>query len=176
MWVFLAIKITVIHQVCIYCGLNLKINTCETAREDRGSMFDCVCFCVRSRHKSEYPNLSPMADNTNTQGGIGVLGSPFYICDLSRLTWLYKFMTYPRCCEFYSTYLQNKFSWRYSMWLPCIKIQNGSLALMLLRVTQKDCILYHEFFGHFPSPSIWDLNCISLLFSNYFCISNCIFN
>ena len=39
----------------------------------------CVCFCVCGRQNPYTPNLSPMADDAITQGGIQGLESPLYI-------------------------------------------------------------------------------------------------
>ena len=40
-----------------------------------------LVLCVCGWQKPEDPNLSPMADDTITQGGIQGLGSPLYICE-----------------------------------------------------------------------------------------------
>ena len=46
-----------------------------------------ACVVVKNPNS---PNLSPMADNTITQGGIRGLGSPSYICGpISLLSFLY---------------------------------------------------------------------------------------
>ena len=42
--------------------------------------FVCVCFQACGWQKHKYLRWSSMADNAITQSGIGVLGSPFYIC------------------------------------------------------------------------------------------------
>ena len=76
---FLATKITVIHQVRMYCGLSMKINTCERAKIVDGVLFAFVSSCVIVINPNA-PNWSSMADNAITRGSIGVLGSPFYIC------------------------------------------------------------------------------------------------
>ena len=57
--VFPAIKITVIHQVCMYCGLNMKIDTCKMPYGGRRSCMHFVCVCLRvcGRQKPEYPQL-----------------------------------------------------------------------------------------------------------------------
>ena len=46
------------------------------AHEDRG----CICFACVVGKKPKTPNLSPMADDAITRGGIRGLGSPLYIC------------------------------------------------------------------------------------------------
>ena len=63
---------------CIYCGLSVKINMRKTLREDCGRICFAFIFAC-GRQKPEDPNLSPMADDAITQGGIGGLGSPVYI-------------------------------------------------------------------------------------------------
>ena len=40
----------------------------------------CICFCMCCQQKPKTPNLSPMADDAITWGGIRGLGSPLYIC------------------------------------------------------------------------------------------------
>ena len=48
------------------------------ARKDRGR----ICFaCVVGKNR-DTPNLSPLADDAITQGGIRGLGSPLYITHL----------------------------------------------------------------------------------------------
>ena len=55
---------------------------CCTAHQDCGS----ICFaCVVSKNPNS-PNLSPMTDDTITQGGIRGLGFPLYICGPARAT------------------------------------------------------------------------------------------
>ena len=56
-------------------------NTRETVHGMQRSWthFVCVCFPMCGRQKLEYPNWSSMNDDAITRGGIGVLGSPFYI-------------------------------------------------------------------------------------------------
>ena len=46
------------------------------------SAFVSRCFCVCGRQKPKDPKLSPMADDAITQGFIGSLVSPLYICGL----------------------------------------------------------------------------------------------
>ena len=47
------IKITVIHQVRMCCGLSVKIDTREMLKGAQRSWthFVCVCFCVCGRQK-----------------------------------------------------------------------------------------------------------------------------
>ena len=53
---------------------------CHTAREDRGRiLFAFVSTCVVGKNQN-IPNGSSMDDDAITLGGIGVLGSLFYIC------------------------------------------------------------------------------------------------
>ena len=69
--VFPTIKITVIRQVGMYCGLSMKINMSETptARDDHGRiLLTFVSACVVGKNRNT-PNLSPMADNAITRGG-----------------------------------------------------------------------------------------------------------
>ena len=75
-------KITMIRQLRMYCGLRVKVNTCEmcTACEDHGRIsFAFVSAWLVARNLNT-PNWSYIADNTITQAGIGVLVSSFYIC------------------------------------------------------------------------------------------------
>ena len=70
-----------LYVTCIYCDLSVKIHTCKrcTVREDRGRIcFAFVFACVVGKNPKT-PNLSPMADNAITRGGIQCLGSPLYI-------------------------------------------------------------------------------------------------
>ena len=78
-WVFSTLKITVIRQVCVYCGLSLKTNMCEMPRGAQRSWahFVCVCSLERGRQKHKYSNWSSMADEVITRSGIGVPGCPF---------------------------------------------------------------------------------------------------
>ena len=48
-WVFPIIKITVIRQVCMYCDLNVKINTCEMPQGMQRSWTHFACICVVSK-------------------------------------------------------------------------------------------------------------------------------
>ena len=61
---FPAIKIIMIHQVCIYCGLSMKINTHETPHVAQRSWAHLVCisFCMCGQQKPKYPNWSSMAN------------------------------------------------------------------------------------------------------------------
>ena len=70
----------------MYCGLSVKKNMHKTlGREDHGRIsFAFVSACVVST-KPEYPNWSSMAGDGITLGGIGVLGSLFYSCDLNYI-------------------------------------------------------------------------------------------
>ena len=70
----------------MYYGLRAKINRRETPHDVRRSWmhFVCVFPCEWSAKKQNTPNWSFMADDANTQGGIGVLVSPFYICGVIR--------------------------------------------------------------------------------------------
>ena len=69
------------YVTCIYCSLNVKINVhktpCGTQRS--WTYFFCVCFLCLAKTQRP-PNLSPMVDDAITQGSIGGLGSPLYIC------------------------------------------------------------------------------------------------
>ena len=82
--VFPVIKITMVHQVhmspastAVWAWTCVKL---RTASKDSG----CICFTfafawvVGKNMKTS--NLSPMADDTITRGGIRGLGSPLYIC------------------------------------------------------------------------------------------------
>ena len=82
--VFPMIRITVICKVCMYCGLSVKIKTRKTPHGVQRSLthFICVCFHVCGRQKPEYPQLELHCWRCHQRGGKGVLGSPFYICDL----------------------------------------------------------------------------------------------
>ena len=52
------------------------------ARKDRGRiLFAFVSTCVVGKNPNT-PNLSSMADDAITRSGIGVPGSPVYICGL----------------------------------------------------------------------------------------------
>ena len=77
--VFRVIKITMIRQVRMYCGLSMKINMCETLQRS-WTHFVCVCFCVCSRQKLKYSQLELHGWQRHCTGCIGILGSPFYIC------------------------------------------------------------------------------------------------
>ena len=63
----------------IYCGLSIKIKCVKhcMARKDCG----CIGLFLRawSAKNLKTPNLSPMAEDAITRGGIGGLGSPMYI-------------------------------------------------------------------------------------------------
>ena len=52
-WVFPTIKITVIRQVLMNCGLTIKINMREKPQGAGRSWmhFVCVCFCMFGREK-----------------------------------------------------------------------------------------------------------------------------
>ena len=85
--VFPVIKITGgssgVYVTCIYCSLNVKITSIKCTRSWRHLL--CVCFSVCGRQKPEcITNLSPVADDAITQGGIRGLGSPLaslvYLC------------------------------------------------------------------------------------------------
>ena len=56
--VFLKIKITVIRQVRMYCGLSMNIDMRETQYGARRSWihFVCVCFHVCGRQNRNTPN------------------------------------------------------------------------------------------------------------------------
>ena len=80
---FPVIKITVIHQVYMYCSLSVKINMHEILHGPEGLWMHFVCICLRVwSAKPEYPSWNSMTDDTVTRGGIGVLESPFYICGM----------------------------------------------------------------------------------------------
>ena len=57
--VFPAIKITVICQVRMYCGLSVKVNTRETPHGAWRSWahFVCVCLCVCGQQKNRIPPI-----------------------------------------------------------------------------------------------------------------------
>ena len=80
--VFPAVKITVIRQVRVCCGLSAEINMHETPHGAQRSWahFVCVSACVVGKDPNT-PNWSSMADDAITRGGIGVLGSLFCICE-----------------------------------------------------------------------------------------------
>ena len=71
------------YVTCICCGPSVKINTLEShktlhgARRSWSHLF-CLCFCVCGWKNPKTPNLSSMADDAITQGGIGP-GSLVYI-------------------------------------------------------------------------------------------------
>ena len=78
-WGFPAIKIIVIRQVRMYCCLTVKINmreSCKACKNRVCVLFAFVSACVVSKNLNT-PNLSSMADDPITQGGIGGPGSPF---------------------------------------------------------------------------------------------------
>ena len=50
------------------------------ARKDHGRICFAFVFCMCGQQKPEDPNLSPMADDAITLGGIQGLESPFYVC------------------------------------------------------------------------------------------------
>ena len=80
--VFSPIKKMVNHQLHMYCALSVKITRvkCDTVHEDCWSvLFAFVPKCVVGKNPIT-PNWSSLADDAITQNGIGVLGSPFYIC------------------------------------------------------------------------------------------------
>ena len=58
-WVFSAIKITVIHKVDMYCSLSVNLNTRETSHgaQRLWMHFVCICFRVKGGQKPEYPQL-----------------------------------------------------------------------------------------------------------------------
>ena len=65
--VFLAIKITMIRQVHMYCGLRAKINVWNAARHLKiVDAFSLRLFPLCGQQKPEYSNLSTMADDTIT--------------------------------------------------------------------------------------------------------------
>ena len=79
---FPTMKISVICQVRMYSNLSVKINPVKrrTGRKDCGRvLFAFVSGCVVGKTPNT-PNWGSMADNAITWGGIGVLGSSFYIC------------------------------------------------------------------------------------------------
>ena len=57
--IFPAIKITVIRQIHMYCGLSVKIGTRETLCSAQRSWthFVCICFRMCGQQKPEYPKL-----------------------------------------------------------------------------------------------------------------------
>ena len=70
----------------MYCGLRMKINMCEMQHSARRwwTHFVCVSFRQCGQQKPAYLcNWRSMADDAITWHGIGVLGSPFYICGLN---------------------------------------------------------------------------------------------
>ena len=65
----------------MYCGLSVETSHVK----DRGRiLFVFSSTCVVGKNLNT-PIGAPWADNTITWGGIGVLGSPFYICGLYTL-------------------------------------------------------------------------------------------
>ena len=72
------------YVTCIYCGLSMKKNMCKMLHGAWRFWIYLFCMCGWQRDPST-SNLSPMADNAITQGGIQCLGSPLYICALARL-------------------------------------------------------------------------------------------
>ena len=84
-------KKNMICLVHMYCGLSMKIKMRKTLHGTRRSWtyFVCVCFhvCAWSAKTWIPLNLSPMADDAITWGGIQGLGSPLYrpICALDTL-------------------------------------------------------------------------------------------
>ena len=89
---FLVIKITAVRQVRMSLQLLLSEREdktcfkCHMAREDVCMHWFCFCFCVHGRQNPKTPKLSPMADDSITQGSIGGLGSLVYICDFDSVT------------------------------------------------------------------------------------------
>ena len=71
-----------VYVTCFYCILNMKIICLKrrTAQEDCGRICFAFVFCVCGQQNPNTPNLSPMADDAITWGGILGLGSPLYIC------------------------------------------------------------------------------------------------
>ena len=70
----------VVWCVCqTYCGLSVKINTCEMplGAQKSWTHIVCLCFHVYGQQKNlNTPNWSSMADNAITLGNIGGPGSP----------------------------------------------------------------------------------------------------
>ena len=65
---------------------NKNVLKCCTVRKDHGRIcFEVIFACVVGKNPNT-PNLSPMADDAITQGGIPGLGSLFYICGLPPRT------------------------------------------------------------------------------------------
>ena len=79
---FPTIKITVICQVCMYCGLSAKINMCETphAMQRSWTYFVLCFFRVCGRQNPNAPIGAPWPTTPLHGGIIGVLRSPFHIC------------------------------------------------------------------------------------------------
>ena len=99
--IFLVSKIFVVRP-CNYCGLSMQINTCKTPHRTRRSW---TCLFLRIwLAKPKTPNLSPMADDTITQGGIRGLGSPLYICDADRTIGFLKICTLNVQCSSHTVY------------------------------------------------------------------------
>ena len=87
--VFPTIKITVIRQVCMYCGLSVKINMSETPHGTWRSWthFVCICFCVCGRQKPEYPQFEPHVWRRHYMGWYTRSGiSLVYLCN-ARDNW-----------------------------------------------------------------------------------------
>ena len=62
------------------CGVSVKMRDTPHGAQRSWAHFVCVCFCVCGLQNLEYPNWSSIADDAITRGGIGVLGSLFYVC------------------------------------------------------------------------------------------------
>ena len=90
---FPAFKITAVCQVRNAYHLHLLRSEREdktrvkhrTARKDRGCIGFAFAFACVVGKNPKTPNLSPMADDAITQGGIGGLGSPVYIYGLDSI-------------------------------------------------------------------------------------------
>ena len=62
------------YVTCIYCSLSVRINTCKRTHDTQRSWtyLYCVCFACVGGKNPKTPNLSPMADDTISQGDIEV--------------------------------------------------------------------------------------------------------
>ena len=103
------------YVTCIYCSLSVKINKMPHGAQRSWTHLYYVCFSMCGQQKPEDPQFEPMADDTITQGSIGGLGSPMYICGLYRVVSDYYQGTsylfhrvFPYCCSYtYKTKLRN---------------------------------------------------------------------
>ena len=72
---------------CIYCSLEINMPKMLNGAWRSLMHLFCICFCTFGQQKPEDPNLSQMADDAITRGGIRGLGSPSYICGYRPYMW-----------------------------------------------------------------------------------------